>query len=1063
MSKFFIDRPVFAIVISIIMVLLGILSMARLPISQFPNIVPPQISLATTYVGADAVAVQDAVAIPIEEQMSGVDGMIYMYSVNASNGQMTLYVNFQIDTSGDTDQILSLSRYLQAQSQLPQPVQAQGITIKTGGSSPLAMFALYSPKGTYDEKFLANYAYININDPMTRVPGVGQVTIFGAGEYAMRLWVKPPVLSALGVTTQDIANAIQQQNVVNPGGLIGGEPSPPGQGFTYNVKTQGRLLNTEEFGEIVVKALPGGAVVRVKDVARIELGSQNYYYQASFNGSPAAAIAIYQSPGSNALDTVKRAKALMDRAKERFPDDIAYTVSLDTTLAVTASFREILNTLWQAMLLVLLVVYVFLQGLRPTFIPAVAVPVSLIGTFAVFPLLGFSINTLSLFGLVLAIGLVVDDAIVVVEAVERKIEEGMTPREAAIAGMEGIQGPIVATALILCAVFVPTVFIPGITGLLYQQFAVTIAVSVVISAFNALTLSPALAALLLRKRTEAKGPLGWFFGRFNAGFDRFTNRYVSISRLLIRKFLIAIALLLAIAVCAGWLGSKLPGGLIPPQDNGFVYAGVQLPAGTSLQRTAEVTRRVEKILIETPGVEYVTSVTGYSMLAQVTTTYDAFFFVSLKPWDQRKTPETEYFGLLRNMSERLSRVSEGFAYAFSPPPIPGIGTAGGVTFLLQDRAGRGTAYLAENARKFQAIVAKRPEFERAFTTFQPSVPQIYAQVDRDKVRTQGVALNDVYQTLQTYFGGTFINLFNRFGRTWQVYAQAEAEYRNSPDDLQYFYVKNAVGRPVPLSDLVTLKQTSGPEFTLRFNEYESAQFNIATRPGVSNDAAMAILEKIVDEQMPRDIGYAYSGMSFQEKAAAQGVSPLVIFGMALLFVFLILAAQYESWSLPASVLVSTPIAVFGAYAALVTRAFANDTFAQIGLTMIIGLAAKNAILIVEYARDEHSKGKSVEDAALTAARLRIRPILMTAFAFLLGTLPLAMATGSGALSRQILGTTVIGGTLAATLIAIFMIPAGYYMIQRVSERGKPRAPTAGAAGGAEASPSALREKKKDAP
>ena len=1052
MSKFFIDRPVFAIVISIFTVLLGIISVLRLPIAQFPNIVPPQISLQTTYVGADAVTTQNAVAVPIEQQMSGVDGMIYMYSVNGSNGQMTLYVDFGIDTNGDTDQILSLSRYLQAQAQLPESVQQQGITIKNGGSSPMAIFSLVSPKGTYDEKFLANYGYIHINDPMTRVPGIGQVTIFGAGEYAMRLWVKPPVLSAYGITTQDIANAIKQQSTVNPGGAIGGEPSPPGQQTTFNVLTQGRLLDPNQFGDIVVRALPDGSVVRIKDVARVELGAQNYYYKAWFNGAPTAAIAVYQSPGSNALDTMKAAKALMERAKQRFPEDLDYVVSLDTTLAVKASFVEILNTLWQALVLVLLVVFLFLQGVRPTFIPAVAVPVSLVGTFAIFPLLGFGINTLSLFGMVLAIGLVVDDAIVVVEAVERKIEDGLEPREAAIQGMEGIQGPIVATALILCAVFVPTIFIPGITGLLYQQFALTIAVSVVISAFNALTLSPALAALLLRKRSEPKGPLGWLFGNFNRLFDRFTDHYVGISRFLMRKIVIAIVVLAVIAGGAAFLGGKLPGGFIPPQDNGFVYAGVTLPPGTSLQRTSEVVKQVDEILRGTPGVQYVTSIAGFSLLSQATTTHDGFFFVSLAPWDQRTTPQTEYFGLLRNLNERLSKLPGAYAFAFPPPPIPGIGTSGGVTFLLQDRSGRGGAYLAENARKFQEIVSQRPEFERVFTTLQPSVPQLYAAVDRDKARTQDVELKDVYQTLQTYLGGAYINQFNRFGRIWQVYVQAEAEYRNSPDDLQYFYILNKQGKPVPLSTLVTMKHISGPEFTLRFNEFESAQFNISTRTGVSDEAAMAILEQIVREQLPSDIGFAYSGMSYQEKVAAEGVPPAVVFGMSLLFVFLILAAQYESWSLPVAVLVSSPIAVFGAFVGLAVRPFPNDTFAQIGLIMIIGLAAKNAILIVEYARDEHKKGKSVEEAALTAARLRIRPILMTAFAFLLGTLPLAFAQGSGALSRQILGSTVIGGTLAATTIAIFLIPAGYYAIQRLVERdargrsaAPPSAPTRGAA------------------
>ncbi len=959
MSKFFIDRPIFAIVISIVLVLLGIISVFRLPISQFPNITPPQIQLQTTYVGADAVSVQDAVAVPIEQQMSGVNGMIYMYSINASNGQMTLYINFDIDTDTNTDQILSLARYLQAQAQLPFPVQQQGITIMAAGSSPLAVFAIYSPKGTYDAKFLANYAYINIHDPMTRVPGIGQVTIFGAAEYAMRLWVKPAVLSSLGVTINDIVEAVKQQNIVNPGGQIGAEPAPPGQEFTYNVRAQGRLLSAEEFGDIVVKALPSGAVVRIKDIARIDLGAQNYSIQAGFNGKPATAVAIYQLPGSNAIDTMKSAVALMEQAKQHFPDDIEYSVALDTTKAVTAGFAEILTTLWQALLLVLLVVFVFLQGLRPTFIPAVAVPVSLIGTFALFPLLGFSINTLSLFGLVLAIGLVVDDAIVVVEAVERNIEEGMAPREATLKAMEGIQGPIVATALILVAVFVPTIFIPGVTGRLYQQFAVTIAVSVVISAFNALTLSPALAALLLRKRTAPKGPLGWFFGRFSVLFDRFTNRYVNISRLLLRKSLIAIALLVVVAIGAGFLGGKLPGGFIPPQDNGFVYVEAVLPPDASLQRTAEVTKKVERILQETPGVQYVTAITGYSLLAQVSTTFNAFFFVSLQPWDKRTTPETEFFGLLRNLNQRLAKVSEAQAFAFAPPPIPGIGTASGVTFILQDRAGRGTDYLAVNARKFQEIVSKRPEFERVTTTFTPAVPQLYAEVDRDKVRRQGVALKDVYQTLQAYLGGTYINQFNRFGRIWQVYVQAEGEYRNSTDDLQYFYVTNAEGKSVPLSTLVTLKQVSGPEFTMRFTEFGAAQFNLATRPDVSDDQAMAILEQIVREDLPRDIGYAYSGMSYQEKAATEGVPPAVIFGLALLFVFLILAAQYESWSLPVGVLVSTPIAVLGAFAALVLRLFPNDTFAQIGLLMIIGLAAKHAILIVEYAREELARGKSV--------------------------------------------------------------------------------------------------------
>jgi HAE1 family hydrophobic/amphiphilic exporter-1 len=1049
MAKFFINRPIVAMVISILMTILGLIAMVQLPTALFPDIAPPEILLEATYVGADAVSLEKSVATPIEQMMSGVDHMLYMYSVNASNGEMSLRASFDINTRPNDDQILTQMRYTQAEAQLPQDVRNFGVTIKKSTMSPLAVFSLYSPKGTYDDVFLSNYAYVNINDPMTRVPGIGQVTVYGAGKYAMRFWVRPDQLAKLGITVTEIINAIKAQNTVNPAGQVGMEPVPTGQAFTYSVSAQGRLETEEEFRDIVIRAKEDGSIVRLKDVARVELGTQMYNIIGRMNGKPSAIIAIYQLPGSNAIQTMDGATKLMEEMKSRFPPDLDYVTALDTTQAVREGIKEIVHTLFEALVLVIIVVYIFLQNWRATLIPMLAVPVSLIGTFVLFPMLGFSINTLSLFGLVLAIGLVVDDAIVVVEAVEHHIEQGLSPKDASLKAMEQVSGPVVAIALILAAVFVPTAFIPGITGRLYQQFAVTIAVSVVISAFNALTLSPALSGLLLRPRKPAQGPLGWFFGWFNRWFARATDGYVGLSARLIRKAGFSMLLLLGIAVMAGLLGAGLPTGFLPMEDQGYVFMNVQLPEASSLQRTNKVCREIEAILKETPGIRYATTVVGHSLLSNVSTTYNALFFISLDPWHERKKPDEQLLGIFKTVNARLAALPGAQAFLFPPPSIPGVGTSGGVSIVLEDRAARDIGFLTANTQKFMEAARARPEISRIDTTLIPNVPRLFARVNRDKVLKQGIHLADVYQTLQAFMGGVMVNYFNRFGRTWQVYIEAEGEFRTSAENVGQFYVRNANGDMVPLSTLVTMERFQGPEFTMRFNEYRSAQLFAMSAPGYSSGQAMKALEEVFAKTMPKEMGFDYMGMSFQEQAAAQGVPASVIFGFSLLFVFLILAALYESWALPFSVLLVTPIAVFGAFGALwllkliAPEASENDVFTQIGLVMLIGLSAKNAILIVEFAKAEFQGGKSLMEAALAGAKVRLRPILMTAFAFILGVVPLVLATGSGAHGRVLLGLAVFGGMLTSTVIAIFLIPVSFYVVESLAHRtGRPERPGA---------------------
>jgi len=1035
MSKFFIGRPIVAIVISIITVIGGVVAMVKLPVAMLPDIVPPQINVSTTYTGADALTIEQSVATPLEQQMNGVDNMLYMMSTNANDGTMNLKVTFDVGTNVDIDQVNTQNRVSQASPNLPTSVNQYGVTVKKLMGLPLLVLSLYSPNSTYTGQFLGNYATINVNDAILRVPGVGQVTNFGAADYAMRIWVKPDQLTKLGMTVTDLTNAVQQQSAVNPAGQIGGEPAPRGQQFTYAVRAPGRLINAEEFGNIIVRQNPDGSTVRLKDVSRIELGSLVYQQIGRYNAKPAVIIAVYQAPGSNALAVAKQVKAQMEDLKSKFPQDLDYVVAMDTTLPITEGMKEIVKTLLEAVGLVIIVVFLFLQNWRATLIPLLAVPVSLIGTFVIFPMLGFSINTLSLFGLILAIGLVVDDAIVVVEAVEHHIEHGLAPKEATLKAMEEVSGPVVGIALVLSSVFVPMAAMGGIKGLLNQQFAITIAISVLISAFNALTLSPALTALLLRPRKKSTGPLGRFFDWFNRWFGKMTGGYVSWSEVLIRRWVLAMLLLVGIAVIAVGMGKGLPSSFIPEEDQGYAFLQLQLPDAASLQRTDAVMRKLDDMLAHTHGVKSFSGISGFSLLSNTSASYTGFYFLQLEPWDERRTPELSANGLMQTLNQKMRKeISEAIAFAFGPPAIPGLGTAGGFTFMLQDRSSGSVQQLTETLDKFTAAARKRPEIASLVTTFRSSVPQLFVDVDQDRVLKQGLQFGEVYQTLQAFLGGAYVNQFNRFGRQWKVYLQAEPAYRTSVDKINDFYVRNSKGEMTPLASLVTVKRVSGPEYTNRFNMFRSIQINGSPSPGYSSGQAMAAMGEVANEVLPSGFGYAWMDMSYQEEKAAGGQA--MVFGMSFLFVFLILAALYESWSLPFSVLFSVPVAVLGANGGLLLRKFDNNVYAQIGLIMLIGLTAKNAILIVEFAILEHAKGKELVQAALEGARLRLRPILMTSFAFILGCVPLWTAKGAGAIGRKVLGTSVITGMTAASVLGIFLVPVLFVVVERIAMKKK---------------------------
>ncbi len=1040
MANFFVNRPIVAMVLSILIIIGGLVALGRLPVAQYPEIVPPMIQVTTTFVGASATDVEAAVATPLEQQVNGVENMIYMKSINANDSTLTLQVSFEVGTDLDMANVLTQNRVSQATASLPQSVKTYGVNVKKSLAFPLLVVSLKSPKGTYDSSFLSNYAVINVNDAIARIRGVGQINLFGGSDYAMRIWLSPDRLATLGITVTDIINAVQQQNLLTPAGQIGGPPAVPKTTYTYIVRTRGRLMEAGEFAQIVLRTNPDGSQVRLGDVARVELGTLLYNAVGRLNSNPAAVLAIFQIPGSNALEVAGEIRKTLEELKTRFPDDLDYEVSLDTTLAVTEGINEIVHTLFEAILLVILVVFVFLQNWRATLIPLMTVPVSLIGTFIAFPLLGFSINVLSLLGLVLAIGIVVDDAIVVVEAVMHHIEHGLAPKEATIKAMSEVSGPVVAIALILMAVFVPVAFMGGITGRLYQQFAITIAISVMFSALNALTLSPALSALLLKPAGGKKSLLSPFYGWFNRVFERTTGGYIGVTSILVRKMIRSLAFVAVLVVLIVGLGKRIPSGFVPEEDQGYFLVNVQLPDGSSLERTDAVCRSVEEILKENEAIGSYNTVTGYSMINTAYASNTGMFFVSLKPWEERTEHEEHVFRVMAALNRQFAlRVPEATVFAFGPPAIPGLGTGAGFNFMLQDRSGGTPEFLAQQADTFMAAAAKRPEIGRISSVYRASVPQIYADIDRDKALKLGVSLNEVTTTLGTLLGSTYVNDFNRFGRVYKVYVQAEAEYRTKTDDLALFYVRSGTGAMVPLSTLITTSQTTGPEFTNRFNLFRAVDIGGVPAEGYSSAQALAALQEVARETLPPEMGYDWANMSYQEvKAAGSGA---VVFALAIVLVFLILAAQYESWGLPFSVLLGTPFAVFGAFLGLwlarqFSPSYVNNVFAQIGLVMLIGLAAKNAILIVEFARAKVHEGTPLVEAALEASKLRFRPILMTAFAFILGVVPLLTASGAGAEGRKVMGMAVFAGMLIATFLGVFLIPVLFVAVEKVTGGGK---------------------------
>ncbi len=1052
MSNFFIDRPIFATVLAIVITLAGTVAFLLLPVARFPQITPPSVVVAATFPGADAATIEQSVAAPIETQVNGVPNMIYMDSRSSNDGSYTLNVTFEVGTAQDIAAVDVQNQVAIAQRQLPPDVLREGVSITKRQPQPLIFVAIKASDPRYDYLFLSNFATLQVYDALARVQGVGQVLQYGARDYGMRIWLDPGKMSRLGVTTGDIANAINEQNVVAPSGIVGAEPAPPGQQMTYTVTVHGRLRNVQEFENVVLKAGANGSIVRLRDVARIELAATDYTRSSRLNGQPVALLGVFQLPDANALEVSKRVRATLKDLSVRFPAGIQYEIPLDTSEFVRESIKEVEITLFIAAALVLLVVFLFLESWRATLIPMLAVPVSLLGTFTIFVALGFSINTLTLFALVLAIGLVVDDAIVVVEAVTEKMEEkGLDPRAATRAAMADVSSPVIAIALVLTAVFVPVAFLGGLTGQFYKQFALTLSVSVLISALIALTFTPALCALLIKPRseTEPQGLLGRFFAAFNRAFLRTTKSYTSTVRRAIRRSAIALGVFGAIVAALAYMMWVRPGGFLPEDDQGYLLLVAQLPPGASLQRTEKVLEDIRAIVQKQPEVENMLAITGLNLLAQVNTPYTGSGFIPFKPWSQRKGRDSSVQAVMDRLYKQLGSIKEANIIIVAPPAIPGIGQAGGFEFVLADTSGGSLDAFNAEIQDFIAQANKRKELTRVSTQFNDHVPEIEYAIDRDRARELGIPISDIFNALQTFLGGNYINDFNLLGRTFRVTAEAEGTARTLPDAVNTLYVRTQGGDMVPLSSLVEIKPTRGPAYIERYNVFRAVTINGSPAAGYSQGDAINAMEDLT-KAMPPNLTYYWTGSVFQQKRA--GSQAPYIFAMALVFVFLVLAAQYESWIVPFAVILCIPFAVFGAFLGLSIRSMANDIYAQVGLVMLIGLAAKNAILIVEFARLSHQRGMPLVEAAIEGARLRLRPILMTSFAFILGALPLAIATGAGATSRQVLGTTVVFGMTAATLIGIFIVPVFYVVLQGLVDRYSKSQPTQSPTAAAEMGP-----------
>jgi hydrophobic/amphiphilic exporter-1 (mainly G- bacteria), HAE1 family len=1053
MANFFIRRPIVSIVISILILLMGIVIIRGLSVEQYPFLAPPNIRVQATYPGASAEAVEQSVAVPIEQEVNGVDNMIYMKSSNTSDGRMLLDVNFQVGTDQDTANVLTQNRQASAAARLPAEVTQQGVTVKKQSPSILMVISLYSPKDAYDANFLINYCGINLRDQLLRIPGIAQVDLFGGTDYGMRVWFKPDMMAKLGLVPSDVIGAIKEQNIQAPAGKVGGAPTPKDQEMTETVSAPGRLITAEEFENIIVRQTSTGAVVRVKDIGHVELGSQDYNSFGRLNGKPGGAMAVYLLPGANQLKAAETIYETMEHAKSLFPPDMDFKIVYDTTPAVEASIEAILHTFVEALILVVLVVYIFLQNIRATIIPILTIPVSLVGTFIFFPLLGFSINTLSMFGLVLAIGIVVDDAIVVVEAVIHHLEHGLAPKEATIQAMKEVSAPVIGIALILSAVFIPVALLGGLVGNMYKQFALTIAISVLLSAFNALTLTPALCAMLLKPPKPVRGPLGIFFRGFNKVFDVTTKGYVAGSRLLIRRGIITIGIVGVVILGAIFFGKRIPAGFIPEEDQGILGVNVQLPPGASLERTSEVLKQVETILSKQHAIESYQTVGGYGV---VTNTYQPNYgtlFARLKPWDERHDAKEKIKPIMAELQKEFAAIPEAVIFPFNIPTLSGFGAASGFNFLIQDRSGSMTVdQLGDQARKFITAARQRPELGNVFTSFDPNYPQVKVDLDREKARTLGVPVNDVFQAMSTAMGGAYVNDFNRFGRLYRVYVQAQPESRLKSEDIGHIYVRSkTTNQMIPLSTLVSVKDTAGTELTTRFNLLRSVEMQGAPAAGYTSGQALAALEQVFEEQMPKEMSFSYSQLSYQEKIAPPPLPTLIL---AILCVFLLLAAMYESWRLPWAVLLGSPLVALGALFGVWLFGYDNNVYVQIGLVMLIGLAAKNAILIVEFAKAKHDEGLSLEDAALTSARLRFRPILMTAFAFILGVVPLMKASGAGAGAQNVMGTGVFFGMLVATALGVFIIPGNYTFIEGLGRKRKKASAESPVATPAHAAPAA---------